>query len=624
MESPLPPDPYHALGVPKDATYDTIRLAHRKLVLTCHPDKVTDEKAKAIKTEQFQQVQQAYEILSDESKRKRYDERAKLAELRAEILGGGKFGNNTFPSRTQDYTSRPTATTSYETRDNAIYETREPKQEKERTTRYHSPSEDYLSARYDNLHSVPRKQSERTEYRPSRRSTGPVPEDSRRSKARDYDDYEDTHVLRERENEKKMREQAAHAERRKKRDKDRKQDYQFKQSARVDLASESDSEYESRRESKRYNPEPKRKYESSRYTVKSTYPDSESDLETKHMSSAMNHIHKKETRPTIYRYVTKDGRPPAAASVPQSQPPPPPPPPPASIYRYRDEIVDTPRRSSGRSRSSRDDSRSKISREDRRPSVIDVPEPRRPSLPTHTSEPAHIRIPPSTDRRDLPRSATMETRSKPTKISSASRAATTPLASKFSSRYNSDSDRMRSSKTKADIYESPGSSSRSASPDFQKPIRYKISHNSSDDRGNARVVSLEPERHSRSTREISPHAKRPSISTRATTSARVSSSRNNSYAPDYTSVPVRPHTGRSETFHESHRSPIASTGRSKTLFGEVSYSPRISTKDAIYSNIPKSASASYYDREDDHHKYESRSRPTVTRREPYRHGETVH
>lgn len=37
MASPLPPDPYLALGVPKDATSAAVKMAHRKLVLKCHP-----------------------------------------------------------------------------------------------------------------------------------------------------------------------------------------------------------------------------------------------------------------------------------------------------------------------------------------------------------------------------------------------------------------------------------------------------------------------------------------------------------------------------------------------------------------------------------------------------------
>jgi curved DNA-binding protein CbpA len=87
MAEPLPPDPYKALGVPKDAGIPEIRSAHRKLVLKCHPDKVQDAALKAVKQDEFQAVQQAYEILADDRRRKEYDERVKLAELRKEMMG---------------------------------------------------------------------------------------------------------------------------------------------------------------------------------------------------------------------------------------------------------------------------------------------------------------------------------------------------------------------------------------------------------------------------------------------------------------------------------------------------------------------------------------------------------
>ncbi|KUJ21480.1 heat shock protein DnaJ, partial [Mollisia scopiformis] len=73
MNSTLPPDPYKLLGVAKDAKLPEIRSAHRKLVLKCHPDKVQDAALKAVKQDEFQKVQQAYEILSDDSKRQQYD-----------------------------------------------------------------------------------------------------------------------------------------------------------------------------------------------------------------------------------------------------------------------------------------------------------------------------------------------------------------------------------------------------------------------------------------------------------------------------------------------------------------------------------------------------------------------
>ncbi|KAG5980070.1 hypothetical protein E4U55_004432 [Claviceps digitariae] len=83
--SPLPPDPYKILGVAKDAQISEIRSAHRKLVLKCHPDKVHDPALKAQKQDEFQQVQQAYELLSDEVERQKYDDRVKLEELRKQF-----------------------------------------------------------------------------------------------------------------------------------------------------------------------------------------------------------------------------------------------------------------------------------------------------------------------------------------------------------------------------------------------------------------------------------------------------------------------------------------------------------------------------------------------------------
>ncbi|CAK7271782.1 hypothetical protein SEPCBS57363_004801 [Sporothrix epigloea] len=81
----LPADPYRALGVESDADLAAIKTAYRRLVLKCHPDKVQDPALKAAKQDEFQRVQQAYEILSDERRRKEYDEDAKLKRLRDEL-----------------------------------------------------------------------------------------------------------------------------------------------------------------------------------------------------------------------------------------------------------------------------------------------------------------------------------------------------------------------------------------------------------------------------------------------------------------------------------------------------------------------------------------------------------
>jgi curved DNA-binding protein CbpA len=64
-------DPYNALGLSREATQDDIRKTHRKLVRKYHPD-ANPEDPRA--EERFKEVQRAYEVLSDEKKRREYDE----------------------------------------------------------------------------------------------------------------------------------------------------------------------------------------------------------------------------------------------------------------------------------------------------------------------------------------------------------------------------------------------------------------------------------------------------------------------------------------------------------------------------------------------------------------------
>ncbi|MBE3046713.1 J domain-containing protein, partial [Candidatus Bathyarchaeota archaeon] len=71
--------------MPRFAPVADIRTAYRKLVLTCHPDKVQDLTQKAQKLEEFQKLQHAYELLTDEKERVKYDEQVKLMELRKEM-----------------------------------------------------------------------------------------------------------------------------------------------------------------------------------------------------------------------------------------------------------------------------------------------------------------------------------------------------------------------------------------------------------------------------------------------------------------------------------------------------------------------------------------------------------
>lgn len=63
-------DFYEILGIPRDADADTIKKAYRRLALQFHPDRNPGDKAAE---EKFKECAHAYEVLSDQDKRMRYD-----------------------------------------------------------------------------------------------------------------------------------------------------------------------------------------------------------------------------------------------------------------------------------------------------------------------------------------------------------------------------------------------------------------------------------------------------------------------------------------------------------------------------------------------------------------------
>lgn len=63
-------DYYEALGVAKDASADDIKKAFRKLAVKYHPDRNQGDTAAE---EKFKEINEAYAVLSDPEKRKKYD-----------------------------------------------------------------------------------------------------------------------------------------------------------------------------------------------------------------------------------------------------------------------------------------------------------------------------------------------------------------------------------------------------------------------------------------------------------------------------------------------------------------------------------------------------------------------
>jgi DnaJ homolog subfamily C member 7 len=76
-------DFYKILGVPKDATSSQIKKAYRKGAVIYHPDKNASKSEEEQKKAEamFKDIGEAYSILSDDQKRRRYDSGADLDEL---------------------------------------------------------------------------------------------------------------------------------------------------------------------------------------------------------------------------------------------------------------------------------------------------------------------------------------------------------------------------------------------------------------------------------------------------------------------------------------------------------------------------------------------------------------
>jgi len=81
---------YKILGVTKHVAAPELKKAYRKAALKTHPDRCHDESKKEAAEAAFKDVNEAYAILSDESKRQAYDNGADIEEINQ---GGGGHGH---------------------------------------------------------------------------------------------------------------------------------------------------------------------------------------------------------------------------------------------------------------------------------------------------------------------------------------------------------------------------------------------------------------------------------------------------------------------------------------------------------------------------------------------------
>ena len=89
-------DYYNILGVDKNSTQDQIKKAYRKLSLQYHPDKKTGN------VEKFKQINEAYQMLGDEDKKRMYDQQQENPFSGGEFFGGGGGGRNPMVNHMQD------------------------------------------------------------------------------------------------------------------------------------------------------------------------------------------------------------------------------------------------------------------------------------------------------------------------------------------------------------------------------------------------------------------------------------------------------------------------------------------------------------------------------------------
>jgi molecular chaperone DnaJ/curved DNA-binding protein len=93
-DMPQTKDYYDILGVDEDASQRDIKKAYRELARKHHPDRNPDDEGAE---ERFKEIQEAYSVLSDEDKRKKYDQQRQFGGGFGGFNGGQGFGGGGGP-----------------------------------------------------------------------------------------------------------------------------------------------------------------------------------------------------------------------------------------------------------------------------------------------------------------------------------------------------------------------------------------------------------------------------------------------------------------------------------------------------------------------------------------------
>ena len=642
-------DPYAVLGVAKDATLAAIRSAYRKLVLQTHPDKIQDESLRAAKQDEFQRVQQAYEILSDDGRRREYDDRLAYTQDRMDpVHDPASRYDVRSAAPTRDYEERKASNTTVREEDLGYFQFYE-----ERI----SPKPHEKADRWDRR----RFARSQTEYRKAPR---PVETDFERSRI-------------DRENQRQSNRESQ-SERRRTRDRERQsgRDDKYKHVDIVDDVDVDDYEIRFRTQVEFEDHHPRKKSVDPRRGVavavavdepprRDTFRRRESENETyRKLSSAKEYMSK---------YVSDDYPSSSAATA----------------------EVDSPRRSSAARRGSdrdrdreRSSRRSKPSRKDSRdsrdyveivePVAYDSPRVSRPvpSMPTSVSSPSGIRIPApsssssprvSSQLRSTTLQSPRESRPEPPPLS---RSSTMPIPEKGYPSAPPSASRRRDpylvapSRLKTTVVEHDSGYSSPGTPETPQPdltptpspgsryihvedVEPKYATHSSrhrkatvepdveyDHGGRHRKVTVEPDDydydHDRRERSVSPHGRdrrsseEPSVASgprstlargSSSTSGRISPVRTYSYVySSHKDVGEPAHYSRREPTHarssSSRLSPVPSTARGESggggggggggytrgkLYGEIQYGRGIKHEDIQWSDSRRAAEAVYRD-----------------------------